>query len=345
MVNLGIAGLGHIGRIHLEASGRIENARVVAVATSRPEDARGLCSPDVFIYTDYGALLRHPGLDAVVVCLPTFLHEEYVRASVESGLHVLCEKPLALDAGAAERMIGAAGKARRLLMAAQVLRFWPQYVRIRELADSSAIGPVCALRAYRLAGYPRWASWFRNPEKSGGCLLDLQIHDVDFIYCLLGFPAWVSTVGIQSPSGSWDHVSTTLQYSGAVATVEASYLMPESWPFSCGIRVTGATGCLEFQFRVAGNIEQRRNAVEDFLMYGPGGAIARPEFPPGDMYALQLHYFADCLERGEPPTRCPPRHSLDVMRIMDACRRSVDTGQAVKPEAAEENSGGHSPGV
>ena len=345
MINLGIAGLGHIGRIHHEASRKIENARVVAVATSRTEDARKFCSPDVFIYTDYGTLLRHPGLDAVVVCLPTFLHEEYVRASVGSGLHVLCEKPLALDAGAAERMIEAAGQARRLLMVGQVLRFWPQYVRIKELVDSSAIGPVCAVRAYRLASYPKWASWFRDPKKSGGCLLDLQIHDVDFIYCLLGFPAWVSTVGIQSPSGSWDHVSTTLQYPGAVASVEASYLMPESWPFSCGIRVTGANGCLEFHFRVAGNIEQRQKAVGDFLMYGPGGAITRPEFQPGDMYASQLHYFVDCLERGEPPARCPPRHSLEVMRIMDACRRSADIGQAVKPEAADGSSGGHLPGV
>ena len=88
--------------------------------------------------------------------------------------------------------------------------------------------------------------------------------------------------------------------------------MPESWPLSYGIRVTGANGCLEFHFRVAGNIEQRQKAVGDFLMYGPGGAITRPEFQPCEMYASQLHYFVDCLERSQPPARCPPRHSLEL---------------------------------
>ena len=343
MINLGILGLGYIGGVHLEASRKMENGRVVAVATSRVEEARQRCSPDVSIYTDRGALLRHPGLDAVVVSLPTFLHEEYVRAAVGSGLHVLCEKPIALDARSVQRMIEAAGQAGRLLMEGKVLRFWPQYVRIKESVDASAIGPVCAVRAYRLGSYPPWGAWFRDPQKSGGCLLDLQIHDVDFIYWLLGFPTKVATMGVQSPTGSWDHVSTVLQYPGAVASVEATYLMPESWPFSCGIRVTGARGCLEFHFHVAGNIDERDKAVENFRMYGPAGAITHPDFQPADMYASELQYFVDCLERGEPAARCPTRHSLDVLRIMDASRRSADSGQPVLPEAPDESSVAHSP--
>lgn len=212
-------------------------------------------------------------------------------------------------------------------------RFWPQYARIKQLVSEGAIGSLRAASVYRLAHYPAWSEWFRDPQKSGGCLLDLQVHDVDFVYWLAGFPREVRTTGIRSATGSWDHAVTTLGYADATANIESTYLMPDSWPFSCGIRVVGATGCLEYTFRVAGNVEQREQATDKLVLYGADGAITELKVEPEDMYVAQLRYFTACVEKREAPAICPPEESHDVMRIMTACQQSVESGRPVNPNA------------
>ena len=283
VLRLGIIGFGHIGRIHAESAARVAGVELVAVGTSRPDDARPICGPVAATYPNYSEVLHHPDLDAVVICVPTYLHEQFVIEALDRGLAVLCEKPFALDAASAQRMLDAARQSRKCLMIAQVLRFWPPYVQIKQLVASSAIGSVQAIAAYRLAQYPPWGVWFRDPNKSGGALLDMQVHDADFLYWLLGSPQEVYAAGLQSSTGSWDQVTTLLRYSNAVASMEATYLMPQSWPFSCGIRVSGSSGCLEFSFRVAGNVEKRSQAESSLLLYANDGTITEPTVASDDM--------------------------------------------------------------
>ncbi|MGH9469459.1 MAG: Gfo/Idh/MocA family protein, partial [Terriglobia bacterium] len=163
MVKLGIAGMGYIGRVHYEASRKISNGRVVAVATSRPGEARAFLPPEVCIFEDYERLLQDSGVDAVIIAAPTSLHERYTTQAAECGKHILCEKPLALNEAAARRILAAAERAGITLMAAQVLRFWPQYARIKQLVAEGAIGAIRAVDAWRLASYPPWGGWFRDP--------------------------------------------------------------------------------------------------------------------------------------------------------------------------------------
>jgi predicted dehydrogenase len=210
-------------------------------------------------------------------------------------------------------------------MIAHVLRFWPPYVRIKQLVGEGAIGSVQAVAAYRLTKYPPWGDWFRDPRKSGGALLDLQVHDADFIYWLLGSPEEVYAAGIQSDTESWDQVTAVLRYSNVVATMESTYLMPEAWPFTCGIRVSGSRGCLEYLFRVGGNFEQRELAKSSLLMYTNGGGVSEPEVSKEDMYVVQLRYFVECVAGKQPPSMCPPKETLEVMRIMGACQQSLST--------------------
>ncbi len=330
MVKLGVIGFGHIGRIHCEAAQQVGGAKLATVATSHPEEVRRLYGPDVKTCDSYSDLVRDRTLDAVVVCTPTYLHEVYVLAAVTQGLHVLCEKPFALDLTAAHRMLEGARQNKVVLMIAQVLRFWPPYVRIKEAVDSGEIGTVQGITAYRLAQYPPWGDWFRDPQKSGGVLFDMQVHDVDFVYWLLRAPEEVYAAGVRSATGSWDHVCTTLRYPGAVVGIESSYLMPDSWPFSCGIRVMGSVASPEYTFRVAGNVEQRQQATSKLLMYHRNGNIEEPPVSTEDMYVAQLQYFVDCLEGGHAPLRCLPEDSYKVMEIMEACRESLSTSAPVR---------------
>jgi predicted dehydrogenase len=334
MINLGIAGMGFIGRVHLDASRHVLEARVVAVATRRPEKIRD-SYPALQIYSHYEDLVRDDRLDAVLICVPTYLHEQVALAAVESGRHILCEKAMALDAPSAQRMLHAAQRHGRILMVAHVLRFWPQYARIKELVDSGEIGAVRSITAERLATYPPWGEWFRDPEKSGGCILDLQVHDVDFIHWILGNPRSVHTVGVQSPMKSWDHVHTTLAYAGAQATIEASLMMPRGWPFSTSIRILGTEGALEYSFRVGTNIQEREEATCFFRLYKSDGTATEPEVTSEDMYVAQLRYFARCIAAREAPLLCPAEESYQVMQVMAASRRSADNGQIIRLDSVQ----------
>lgn len=329
MLRMGIAGFGHIGRIHAEAIQQASGVELAAVATSRPEEARQICGPHVTLFTNYSDMLRDGGLQAVVVAVPTYLHEQYVLEALGHGLSVLCEKPFSLTVASAERMLNVAQGNPACLMVAQVLRFWPPYVRVKQLVAEGTIGPVQAISASRLAKYPPWGNWFRDPGKSGGALLDMQIHDTDYLYWLMGPPTEVYAAGLPSETGSWDQVTTIMRYSNAVATVESTYLMPGTWPFTCGLRVTGTRGCLEFSFRVAGNVEKRDQATSRLLLYPNEGAATELTVSKEDMYAAQLQYFADCVEHHHSPELCPPAETVEVMRIMAACQKSLATSAPV----------------
>jgi UDP-N-acetylglucosamine 3-dehydrogenase len=328
MITLGIAGLGYIGRIHLEASQKVADVRVAAIGSLRSEEIRE-AQRDLTVYSTYSELVSDSRLDAVVICLPTFLHEQYVIEALEKGRHVLCEKPMALDAEAAGRMVDAAKRNGRILMVAQVLRFWPQYVRIRELVCAGAVGNVRSLSLSRLGRFPAWGTWFRDPAKSGGCLLDLQVHDVDFVHWLLATPEYVHTRGIRSASGSFDHVCNTLTYPSAVVTIESSYLMPDSWPFTSSIRVLGTDGCLEYIFRVGANIQEREQASHEFRLYHANGQASEPTVAAQDPFAEQLSYFAECVRQGREPTICRAAESWDVMKVMTASQESAEKGRQV----------------
>jgi predicted dehydrogenase len=328
MINLGVAGMGYIGRTHLEAAREVPGAQVVAASTRKASELRAKF-PDLRVYPTYRELLRDERLQAVIICLPTHLHEVATLEAVERRLDVLCEKAMALDAASARRMLAAAQARGRILMVAHVLRFWPQYARIKRLIEAGEIGSVRSVTAWRLAKYPLWADWFRDPVKSGGCLLDLQIHDVDFVYWILGHPRSVYTVGVQATTGSWDHVHTTLTYARAQATTEASYLMPESWPFTTGIRVVGDRGALEYSFSVATNVQEREQASHLFRWYKSDGTVSDLSAPMEDMFSAQLRYFVSCVADRQPPRLCPPGETCQVMQVMTASRQSADSGKVI----------------
>ena len=328
MLNLGIAGMGYIGRVHLEASQKVPGVQVLAAATLQPEEIRAKF-PGLQVYSSYFELLRDDHLDAVIICLPTDLHEAATVEAAERGRHILCEKPMALDAASAQRMLQVAEAHGRILMVAQVLRFWPQYARIKELIEAGEVGSVRSIATSRLSTFPHWGQWFRNPARSGGGLLDLQVHDVDFIHWILGHPQSVHTVGTQSPTGSWDHAHTTLNYPQAHASLEASLLMPSSWPFTSSIYVLGTEGALEYTFRVGANVQERNQATHFFRLYKSDGTVSEPAISPDDAYVAQLRYFTQCVAQRQPPRLCAPEETCQVMQVMTASRQSAESGRVI----------------
>ena len=329
MIKLAIAGMGYIGKVHYDASQKIDGARVVGAWTSHPDLVGKYCDPSVRLYSNFHDMLVESRPDAVIVCVPTFLHEQYVIEALAHDCHVLCEKPFALNRRTAEKMVAAKGRTGAVLMVAQVLRFWPQYVEIKRMVENGKFGSVSVVHAHRLAKPPAVGSWFRDPAKSGGCLLDLQVHDMDYVYWLLGQPSEIHTVGVRSESGCWDHASTTLRCGPAVATIEASFLMADSWPFTCSVQVTGTQAVAEYGFRVSGNVSEREQAADELILYPVGSSATRVDTSRDDMYVAQLKHFVECVKEKRDSDVCPLQENLDVMSLMDASLQSAETGQPV----------------
>ena len=331
-MRVGLFGAGGIGRVHAQAYAEIEGARLVAVADIDRAAADKLAAQHgAQAYYDCQHLLGNAEIDMVDVCLPTYCHEWAVLAAAGAQKHVLCEKPMALDLASAERMLAAVEGAGVRAMMAQVVRFTPQYVVIRDLLQRGELGRPLTAAATRLAGPPRWSSWFRDPQLSGGAVLDLHIHDLDFLFSLFGRPLRVYAVGQTSAYGAWDHVLTTLDFGQVKATAEASFLMPAGYPFTATFRLLGEEGCAQFPFGAQSAVDPQAAAMspDDVALYRLGEAPIPLPFVRRNPYLIEIEYFVRCLQRDEAPQVATFAEARTVLEIALAAKASLESGQAV----------------
>ena len=192
---------------------------------------------DVHIYTDVEELIKNEEYDMVDICIPTYLHKEYAVRFMELGKDVLCEKPMALNSKDCEIMIETSKKTGRKLMIGQCLRFNPAYLYLKECIDNNTFGQIRHISMHRLSALPRWGfeHWFEDAEKSGGCILDMHIHDVDMARFLLGEPEAVSVCSIDNEM-RWQYNNTRLFYKNALVTINGSWDEGDSFVFGVGFR-------------------------------------------------------------------------------------------------------------
>jgi predicted dehydrogenase len=333
VLKVALLGFGFIGKVHGEAYAQLPNAQLVAVGGCGEERVKGWSTPNqVKFYFDPDKLLESSGADIVDICLPTFLHEEFVVKAAERGLHIICEKPLALTIAEVDRMLAAVRKAGISFMVAQVLRFFPHYTRCRQLVQQGCLGDVFFASASRLSEPPQWAKWLRDPEKSGGALFDLQVHDLDYLLNLFGTPERLFALGRQSDSGCWDHVVNLLSYSARSVSIESSYLMTPSRPFSSALRLAGTSATLEYDFRVKGNVDVMDRAEHSLVLYPSGGPATCVAIADTDPYFRELKYFVDTVERGGNPDAVPPDEARNVIAVLEATKQSLESGRVIPLE-------------
>ena len=135
------------------------------------------------LYTDFDEMIANEELDYVDIALPTYLHSYYAIKALNAGKHVLCEKPMAINPTQCRMMIDAAKANGKKLMIAQCLRFWPAYETLKHYVDSGDFGKPVFCYFFRGGGWPKWSyqDWLLDETRSGGCLLDQHVHDVDTI--------------------------------------------------------------------------------------------------------------------------------------------------------------------
>src|SRR5579875_2347699 len=256
-VRVGIAGLGFMGATHLSAYEKLRGVEIAAVCSpdaqalsgdltavggnlNRPHRAHDFSGART--YTDWIDLIRDPQLDAVDICLPTDLHAPAAIAALESGKHVLCEKPMALSAEDCEHMMAAAQRHNRILMIGQILRFWPEYLCLRDFVESGRYGRVRGATFIRRCGLPDWSRWLPDERRSGGAIVDLLTHDIDQALLLFGAPARVAAKSMGGP----DTLMATLIYpNGPEVRIQGGWF-PACTPLSMGFQVRAERAELEW---------------------------------------------------------------------------------------------------
>jgi UDP-N-acetylglucosamine 3-dehydrogenase len=187
--------------------------------------------------------------DAIVVATPTDTHAHLVAESAAAGCHIFCEKPLGRTATEAVRSLTACQEAGVKLSVGHVVRYFPAYARIAEMVKSGQIGPPAMAKCQRVSGPPGAVrEWYADAGRSGGLLLDMGVHDFDWLRWCLGPVQRVSAVTSRTDLGQAAMV-VLAHASGAISVVELSWMDPEG--FGTSVEVSGPNGLVRHDSRRA----------------------------------------------------------------------------------------------
>jgi predicted dehydrogenase len=192
-LRVGVVGMGWAGETHLKAYLQVPGVEVVAVADPREDRLAQLKNAYNLpgIYADYRELIERDDLDIISVATPNYLHEPVAVLALQSGKHVLCEKPLARTVAEGEAMVKAAIECDRVLEVAFNHRQRGDVQVLKQYIDSGGLGRIYNARAYwmRRTGIPGMGGWFTSKEQAGGGpLIDLGVHVLDMALYLMGEP-------------------------------------------------------------------------------------------------------------------------------------------------------------
>jgi predicted dehydrogenase len=275
--------------------------------------------------------------------------------TLAAGCHVLCEKPLAINAADAERMVAAARRSDKILMVAFNRRYISNAIVLKQLIDAGVLGPIYYARAgwTRRSGIPGFGGWFTTKALAGGgALIDLGVHMLDLALYMMGYPRPVAVSGATYAEfgprgkGTWAYGTRPADPAQAIFDVEdfatgfirfengATLVLEASW---AGYQLLGDDIYLQLYGRTGGARLAMPNFREEHslrLTTEMGGTLvdAVPELPQEkgiNEYDREIAAFVQSIRTGVPPP-VTAEQGLTVMRIIDALYRSAQTGQEVR---------------
>jgi len=335
MVRVGILGAGFMGSMHATVYTQFPDVKVAGIADVRAEKARSLAEKvrSIPYYTPED-LLKKEDITVIDICLPTFLHREYVVKAASLGKDIICEKPIALTVEEAEEMIKVCAEKKVRFMVAQVLRFWPEYRFLKEAYDRKKYGQLRSIWCQRLSAPPTWGwqNWLLTGERSGGALVDLHIHDTDFLLYLTGCKPEKITSSGRKDNGAYTHIFTTFVFpQNLVCQTEGGWDLPANFPFVMAYTAVFDKAVVEFNSRNSPSL----------TVYEASGKIERPIFETkkangtegniSDLggYYFELRYFIEHVVHNKPFGVITPEQARDSLEIVLLEKKSADTGQSI----------------
>ncbi len=320
---LGFVGLGTMGCDLLKGTVKNPKAEVSALCDIAPkalEAAHAICAEAPAAYADYRDLIADDRLDGVVVATPQDQHAEISIAALNAGRMVFCEKPMGLNVKQCRDMIAASERNGKGLMIGQVLRFISVYRFVLEEVKSGAYGKPFAVRIMRSGGgYGSFARpWRQKRELTGGLLMEINAHEIDFMLQILGEAVSVQAVGdrfVNMENDYEDFIDAQVSFrNGGIGTL-TSTSCDHLGRYLGEIFLENGTfyyDSLPGKLWIGKKGEERRE-----MAY----ADIHPEWEDGVSYEMR-EFVEACL--GEHPIPIPGEDGLRVVEVAEACYRSIN---------------------
>lgn len=329
-IRYAVVGLGYIAQIAVlpAFAQAAKNAELAALVSDDPVKLKKLAKqygvPRVASYAEYDALLASGEIDAVYIALPNHLHLDYTLRAARAGVHVLCEKPMAVTEAECRRMTRECEKRGVKLMIAYRLHFEKANLAAAELVNSGKLGDARIFNSVFTMQVNDPDNIRLQDETGGGVLYDIGVYCINAArYLFRDEPTEVFAATARKPDARFDEVeemaSALMRFPGdRLASFTASFGAARGSSYE----VVGTKGSL----RVApayGYAEDIKHVVTI------GGKTRERVFPRGDQFAPQLLYFSDCILQDRTPEPSGEEGRLDV-RIIEALYRSAKIGKLVR---------------
>ncbi len=333
MLKVGIAGIGFMGWIHWLAWKRVPNVEVTAIATFEPERRAGdwtairgnfgppgeqvdLSGLEVF-ESAQEMVAGATELDLVDVCLPTRFHPDAAIAALQSGRHVLCEKPLALNLHDCDRILSAASSAQRQLFVGHVLPFFPEYDWALQQIKSGQFGKLLGGTFKRVISDPTWLNHFYDPQFIGGPLLDLHVHDAHLIRLLFGQPSGVTSRG-RMRGETVEYASTLFDFADPALVVSSvmGVIHQQGRPFTHGFEIHLEQATLHFEAASFADLGE----LMPVKMLTGDGKVVRPTLSgtdPLEGFVAELTEVANCVAENRPSRILAGQLARDAVQLCE----------------------------
>ena len=329
-MRIAFAGTGEINKIHARAAQSL-GLELTAAVNHRP-DSMAEFGREFGITRQYDsieAMLKDRSLDALVVSTPNYLHAPQTIAALNAGVHVMVEKPMAMDANEAREMCEAAEKSGALLMVAHCWRFHPEVQWLR--AQSNRLGKIIRTKAYGVHVHWGPSGWFAQKQfAGGGAMTDIGVHALDTTRFLLGDPRPVSVYAkIGTHYGYYDVDDTgviNVEWdNGTTSNIETGWWQPHSDSPEAGTQLYGLKGfgqVFPTRLELPNEEEQKIDVIE-------AGFGTQESHQPQSLYDNQLKYFVQCVEKNQTPIP-GGMEGWTNMKVVDAAYESSRTGKVVE---------------
>ena len=324
MLKVALIGLGGIAAVHICAYKRLEGVQIVAAADAMGEGARSyplIKDTAVRLYSDAKDMLEHEDIDIVDICAPTHLHEELSVLALSLGRHVICEKPMASTSEGAYRIAEAARKSGKIFMTAQVIRFSKPYRYLAEVIRSGELGALVSLSIQRLSAVPAWRKESMKSDKNsnGGVIIDLSIHDIDFIYSALGEPETVSGVFREVSESSCDnYISAHLTYGNALVNLYGGFYTA-SIPFTSGFNAIFEGGYVTLRHGELVKNGEKINATDTEYP----GECEGLNIDMSSAFVDEIGYFVSSVKRGEKTEEALPESTAASLALAEKIKAAA----------------------
>ena len=337
MLNIGVIGLGMMGTTHLGVYKEHEEVRITAVSDKDHQRLHSKSSIDVNIeglpevntlsmevsrYENADELIEDANVQVVDICLPTNMHLKYTKSALAAGKHVIVEKPLGRTSAEAFEMADTADRSPGYAMPAMCMRFWPGWDWLKQTISRATYGRVLSAHFRRFTSHPGGRFYF-DGNASGGALLDLHVHDADFIQYCFGMPRAVFSRGYSAISGEIDNVTTQYIFDNIpIVTAEGSWAVADGFGLEMRYTVNFERATTSFEFTDTNHL----------TLFEPGKKPKTINISSGMGYSSEIVYFLECISNNRAPDKVTFRDAANSIVIVEAERQSIASKKIVALE-------------